>query len=40
MGRIKKAVKVIKRRGLSKEAFTKAEQTIKNAKRDIDSGRN
>jgi hypothetical protein len=39
MGKIKKAVKAI-RKHLGKKAFKKANETIKQAKRDIDSGRN
>jgi len=39
MGKIKKAVKAI-RKNLGKKAFKKANETIKQAKRDIDSGRN
>jgi hypothetical protein len=37
--KIKKAVKVVKK-SLGKKAFKKANETIKQAKRDIDSGRN
>lgn len=39
MGKIKKTVKVV-RKNLGKKAFEKANETIKQAKRDIDSGRN
>jgi phage-related protein len=39
MSKIKKAVKAVKR-NLGKKAFEKANETIKQAKRDIDSGRN
>ena len=39
MGKIKKAAKAVKR-NLGKNAFKKANQTIENARREIDAGRN